>query len=130
MQLAAQFAPTQVSNGEQVASVTLGSITYIDASPGDVWPAWLHVLRELLERPWASQLRSLRRSDYPYVSAVDPSITQAYLQELSRAPKGKAQWAGELSDGSEFPSISMRVAPTSALCGCENARPPGSEPHR
>src|SRR5690606_12251765 len=24
----------------------------------------------------------------------------------------------------------VRVAPTNALCGCENARPPGSEPHR
>jgi hypothetical protein len=101
------FEPTELSRGTRVAWVTQGIVVYLESDLRSIFPKVVDATRILLGKPWAGQLRMLRRWDRTSWEAWDLRQVGAFLQDLRLRGPGAPFWKIELADRPEFPEASL-----------------------
>jgi hypothetical protein len=96
------FEPTDVSRGERVATVTLGVVLYLESDLRAIWPAVVSAWQFLIQRPWATDFRVVRRWDEAVWRTWDSRSLPWLSSDLAQYGPLWPYWKVELADAPRF----------------------------
>ena len=103
----APFEPTEISRGQPVAWVTLGTVLYLESGLRSIWPQVLAASQALLQRPWAAGIKEVRRWDEPHWRGWDPRDVPGFLEELQKMGPTRPPWRVKVADQAKFSTVSI-----------------------